>query len=72
VDGKIVAAITTEPVTLKDLAEYLKNATFRELKCKSVVNLSGGGSEALVVKANGQIYNYGSYSAYESALLVFY
>jgi uncharacterized protein YigE (DUF2233 family) len=71
-DGKIVAAITNEPVTLEALSEFLLNPSFKDLKSKVVFNLSGGGSETLVVKMNKTIYKYGSYSLYESALITFY
>ena len=71
-EGKIVAAITTEPVTLEALSEFLKSPPFQDLKIKKAFNLSGGGSETLVVKINDKVYKYGSYSLYESALIAFF
>lgn len=70
--GQLIAAVTTVPVTLQALSEFLTTSPFPDIKCTQVINLSGGGSEVLVVKVNDNIYKYGSYSLYESALLVFY
>ena len=73
VNGKILVAVTTEPVTLQQLAQYLLNSAYADLKCQSVLNLSGGGSETLVVRGmNKQLFTYGSFNDNQSALIAFY
>jgi len=72
-NGTILVGITTEPVTLQQLAQYLINAGYPELTCKSVLNLSGGGSETLVVRGlDKTLFTYGSFNDNQSALIAFY
>lgn len=74
VSGKIVAAVTEGPISLTELSQVLSSAsTPSDLRCVTALNLSGGGSEALVVRGdNGTYHNYGSTSDHQSALIGFF
>jgi len=71
-NNKVVVAVTTEPVTLLQLATFLSGTSNTDLKSKEVLNLAGGGSETLVVKGNNTVYTYGSFQDNQSALIAFY
>lgn len=71
--NKIIAAIVTTPISLKNLASILLNPiNVSDLKCKNSINLSGGGAETLVVKTKDRVYPYGNTELDQAALLTFY
>lgn len=72
VAGKIIAAVTTEPVSLLQLSDFLASTNLKDLRCIEAVNLSGGGSETLVVLGKGKLFTYGSFTDSQSALIAFY
>lgn len=73
-NGKILAAITVGPISLKELSKFLTSTQYKDLQCRSVLNLSGGGSETLVVhdRASKKIFSYGGYTDNQSAMITFY
>ncbi len=74
-NGKLIAAVTEGPVTLRELAAFLTSKKSAiDLNCTIAVNLSGGSAETLVIqKSDGSLLKYGEGAEIkETSLLVFY
>lgn len=70
--GKIIAGITKGSVSLKALSDILSTTNDKDLRCTTALNLSGGGSEVLIVRSDkGELLRYGSYDYYHSAVIIF-
>lgn len=72
-DNKILVGITTDRIDLNDIATFLANppGKYAHMKCNTAVNLSGGGAEALIVKAGAKTFYYGNVELKGASQLTF-
>jgi uncharacterized protein YigE (DUF2233 family) len=72
-EAKVLAGVTLEPVSLFSLAAFIADPELNGgFHCQRAVNLAGGGSEVLVIKADdGLITSFGNQRRRQASYVIF-